>query len=953
MNNDNLITGKKRILVAEDELIIAKGIEKRLSALGYDVVDIVPSGEEAVTKALATIPDLVLMDICLQGEMDGITAAEKIRSEVDIPVIYLTAFADSDTLARAKITEPFGYIVKPFQDVTLQSAIEMALYKHMMESRLRRNEQWLATILKSVGDAVIATDNRGAITFMNPTAEELTGWRGEEAVGRGLEEVFRIREEGQVPSVANIVSKVIRNGAVVNFLGRTFLQARDGREIPIEAKATPFAGAHGEHSGLALAFLDISKRIRTEDALRRSERLLSVKNQIANVFLAVPDEDMYKEVLDLIIGVMESGYGLFGYIDESGNLVLPSLTSNFWEECRVHEKSIVFPRDAWGGLWGRALKEKRSFLSNSKFEVPQGHVAVDNFLTVPILYRGESIGLVSVANKKGGYDESDRELLESLVSRIAPILAARLQRDKEERERKQMEEALAAEKERLAVTLRSIGEGVITTDTDGRIVLLNKAAEKMTGWRQEEAAGRPFNEVFFIVNEKTRQPCDNPAAKVLSAGAVLELENHTILIVRDGRERVISYSGAPIHDPESRLIGAVLVFRDVTEKRKMEQELIKARQLDSIGILAGGIAHDFNNLLTAILGNISIAKIHTAEGDNLHRKLVEAEKASLRARDLAQQLLTFSRGGAPVKKSARIADIIKESVAFTLSGSRTTCRFEIGDDLWPVEVDPGQISQVINNLIINADQAMPEGGTIEVACKNVCVESEDLLPISNGRYIMISIRDHGAGIPPDSLGRIFDPYYTTKANGKGLGLSTVYSIIRNHDGHIKVTSAVGEGTAFTLYLPCALAAADEPAVNKDSAGEPRRPAPSGKILVMDDEEIIRDLAEGMLDFLGYEAELAEDGAGAVALYKKSLDAGEPFDAVLMDLTVPGGMGGKEALQILMELDSNVIAIASSGYSNDPIMADYRAFGFRGTISKPYQLEEFRCVLEEVLEEKRQ
>jgi PAS domain S-box-containing protein len=1069
MKQDSVCESNIRILVAEDELIIAKGIEKRLAALGYEVIDAVPTGEEAVIKVLETLPDLVLMDICLQGEMDGVTAAERIRAEADIPVIYLTAYADSDTLARAKITEPFGYIVKPFQDVTLKSSIEMALYKHMMESRLRRSEQWLSTILRSVGDAVIATDHTGMISFMNPVAEELTGWEMKDALNMPLSQVFRVKDERDNLRVDNIVPKVINNGTVVTFLGRTYLVARNGREIPIEAKATPFMGVHGEKGGLALVFLDITERVRTEDALRRSERLLSIKNQIANIFLTVTDEEMYGEVLAVIQSAMDSSNGLFGYIDDEGNLALPSLVGGVWEECRMSGKSTCFPKSIWGGLWGRAIIERKTFLSNETLRVPDGHVAIDSFLAVPILYRGDSIGLIAIANKDGGYSDGDREILESLVARIAPILAVRLQRDREERERirieeelrqsesrlrsvfeavpdlisildkdlrvilsnwgggycyvpkedrdrtphcyeayygadspcepchalevfktgalvhrekvnprigtveiysapiydesgniayvvetvrdiskrKLAEEALAAEKERLAVTLRSIGDGVITTDINGNIVLLNKVAEEMTGWSQGEASGRSFHEVFRIVNEKSRQPSFNPVDRVLTTGSVVELENHTILVARDGRERVIADSGAPIYDPESRVVGAVIVFRDITEKRKMEQELLKARQLESIGVLAGGIAHDFNNLLTAILGNISLAKLMSQPGNKLHQKLVEAENASLRARDLTQQLLTFSKGGAPVKKTAKITDIIRESAAFTLSGSRTHCCFDIASDLWPVNVDAGQMSQVVNNLIINADQAMPEGGIINVICRNVQVTKVDNLPLKTGCYILVSIMDHGVGIPQESLERIFDPYFTTKKSGKGLGLATVYSIVKNHEGHITVASKPGEGTTFTFYLPCA--DADEVAQEKESATIITDSMPfSGKVLVMDDEENIRDVAGEMLNFLGYDVEFAVDGSEAVKHYRESLDSNVPFTAVLMDLTVPGGMGGKEAMNLLRELDRDVKVIASSGYSNDPIMADFRSFGFRGIISKPYQLDELKKVLEQVL-----
>ncbi len=929
---------KWRILVVEDELIIAKGIERRLRALGYEVVDTVASGEEAVAKALELCPDLVLMDICLQGAMDGVAAAEKIRGAIEIPIVFLTAYADSDSLNRAKVAEPFAYILKPFQDFTLKSAVDMALYKHRMEMRLRR-----------------------------------------------------------------------------------------------------------------------------------SERLLAIKNQIANIFLTVADDQMYCEVLHVIQEALASRYGLFGFINESGHLLLPSMTREVWNECRMHDKTIEFPRERWGGLWGRTLVEKKSFLSNASLSVPAGHVAIENFLTVPILFRGEVIGLVSVANKAGGYGDEDRELLETMAERIAPILDARLQLERKERERQQAEaylrksekllrsvfeaipdlfsiidrdhriilsnwhggygyvpeavrsasphcfeayydrqevcdschvlevfetgkpvyiekfnprigymevrsfplldesgsvtlvaehvrdittrkvaeEALAGEKERLAVTLRSIGDGVITTDTQGRVVLVNKVAEELTGWSNNEAQGRQITEIFTIINEKTRQRTPCPVDRTLATGCIEELVNHTILIARNGRERIIADSAAPIRDRESRIVGAVLVFRDITEKQKMEQEVLRARQLESIGVLAGGIAHDFNNLLTAILGNISLSKLYVEEGGKVHQKLSDAEKATLRARDLTQQLLTFSRGGAPVKKTTAIADTIRDSVAFSLSGSRATCCFDIAEDLWPVAVDEGQISQVINNLIINAEQAMPHGGVIEVACCNTRVSAEDGLPLSDGRYIVVAIHDQGTGIPADVLPHIFEPYFSTKETGKGLGLATVYSIIKNHDGHISVSSKPEGGTTFSLYLPAA--AGVTPAAESREPGAPGEAelTAKGRVLVMDDEANIREVAGEMLQFIGFSAAYARDGEEAVALYRGAQEAGEPFVAVIMDLTIPGGMGGGEALRHLLALDPQVRAIVSSGYSNDPILANYKSYGFSGIVSKPYKLDDLRKTLTEV------
>jgi PAS domain S-box-containing protein len=506
-----------------------------------------------------------------------------------------------------------------------------------------------------------------------------------------------------------------------------------------------------------------------------------------------------------------------------------------------------------------------------------------------------------------------------------------------------MERRLRRSEQLLGTILSSISDAVIATNADRSITFMNPVAESLTGWSQEEAAGRPFEEVFRIYSGKSREPVESPVERVLAAGHSVALPSRTLLISRDGKERMIADSASPIRDKEGRITGTVLAFRDITDNVKMEEDLLKAQKLESIGILAGGIAHDFNNLLTAILGNISLAKMLTAKEDKIHLKLAEAEKASLRARDLTGQLLTFSRGGAPVRKTAQLAGIVKDSVAFTLSGSRVSCRFDISADLWPAEVDEGQISQVIGNLIINADHAMPDGGAITVKCRNIHVGTEDALPISAGRYILISVADQGVGIPEENLPRIFDPYFTTKKTGKGLGLAMVYSIIRNHEGHIKADSTEGVGTTFTIYLP----AAERGIVERSDRG--KEPAAArGRILVMDDEEKIRDVAAEILRLIGYEVDLARDGDEAVALFKKAETDKQPYSAVIMDLTIPGGMGGKEAIKTLREIDNDVIAIVSSGYSNDPIMADYRAYGFSGVISKPYMASDLRKILEEVL-----
>jgi len=390
------------------------------------------------------------------------------------------------------------------------------------------------------------------------------------------------------------------------------------------------------------------------------------------------------------------------------------------------------------------------------------------------------------------------------------------------------------------------------------------------------------------------------------------------------------------------------ITRDITSRKRMENELLKVEKLESLGILAGGIAHDFNNILSAILGNISLAKLLVQPEEKQYKHINNAEIACARARDLTQQLLTFSRGGAPVKNLIHINALIKESVTFALRGSKVKPIFTIAEDLWAVEVDAGQLNQVINNLTINANQAMPDGGTININARNVTNESQHLASLPDGKYIEIMIKDYGIGIAEENKARMFEPYFTTKGKGSGLGLATSYSIIKNHGGIITFESEVGIGTTFHVYLP----ASDEVFEPKDNHENDATTIPAfhHRILVMDDETIIRTILGRMLKSAKYDVELTADGSEAVQKYLKAKKSGKPFDAVILDLTVPGGMGGKDVIVKLREIDPGVKAIVSSGYADDPIMADYQKYGFRGVVAKPYRLEQMKKTLRDILTE---
>jgi signal transduction histidine kinase/ActR/RegA family two-component response regulator len=459
--------------------------------------------------------------------------------------------------------------------------------------------------------------------------------------------------------------------------------------------------------------------------------------------------------------------------------------------------------------------------------------------------------------------------------------------------------------------------------------------------------GRFIEDVFFIVNVESGEKEASPVSKAINANNIVGLESGTVLITK-GREgcRYVSASSSPIRDRDGIIIGVVLVFRDITELKKLEEELLKVQKLESIGVLAGGVAHDFNNLLTSIMGNISLSSLPDISDEKVKQRLFQALKACHMAKDLSTQLLTFSKGGALENRTVMsLEKVIRETANFTMSGSNIDFKFVVANNLWSVEIDEGQISQVISNMLINAAQAMTNEGKITIKIENAEAKKEKGIPLEDGKYVKTTITDEGIGIPKEYLSRIFDPYFTTKQTGTGLGLSTSYSIIKKHGGYITVESELHVGTRFVVYLP----AKGRP-VSAEVKSDPSIKQGRGRILIMDDKIEVREAAGEMLSHIGYEVEFAKDGSEALKHYKRAKMEGEPFDMVIMDLTVPGGMGGKEAIEKLLLYDPGVKAIVSSGYSSDPILEKYKKYGFKGVLPKPYEMGKLSDVLYGVLAE---
>lgn len=513
--------------------------------------------------------------------------------------------------------------------------------------------------------------------------------------------------------------------------------------------------------------------------------------------------------------------------------------------------------------------------------------------------------------------------------------------------RRSAELALQREKERLAVTLDSIADAVIAISSNGEIERMNQEASAMIGVSLERARGRRLGDVLKLRHPKTGKLIADPVSVFLSKEcAEIAPELGIPLVGDDGDEVLVTAEMRCILDDDSGHHGCVVVLRDVTSQKKAEEELFQAEKLHSISLLAGGIAHDFNNILTSVLGNISMVRMGMDEGDAGSQKLLSAEKAALQATSLTQQLLTFSKGGSPLLEATTIDQLVEDSAQFILRGSNVKCEVHKDDHLWLVDADKGQISQVVNNLIINADQAMPEGGIIRLGLTCERISSGKIPSLPSGDYVCITVQDQGVGITPDNLKRIFDPYFTTKKGGNGLGLASSYSIIKSHHGLMTVDSVVSEGSIFKVYLPKTAKVATQKPVAKeeDNTIHPGH----GRILVMDDMEAMMMVAGEILQVLGYEVEFSTNGDEAIEAYKKAKEGGKPFDAVVFDLTVPGGMGGEEACRILSEYDPNLIAVASSGYSTSNVMSEYEAAGFKAVVPKPYRIKDMSAALHRIL-----
>ncbi len=733
-----------QILVVDDEPVIGKDVQRSLQALGYAVPGVASDGASALEMTRRLNPDLIIMDVRLNGELDGIETAMEIKRSYGTPVIYLTALADEETIGRAKETEPYGFLLKPFNERELRSVVEMALARSVSQERLQRSRERFASTLRSMADGVMVTNLVGNITFMNPLAEELTGWLADEAMGRPLGAVFKIQHPGggKAPPLPE--------GSGGNVSRAVLLSTRSGAQVLIEDNSAPLKDENGSLTGLVVVF---RKRV----------------------------------------------------------------------------------------------------------------------------------------------NETDPE--------AEPALAG---------------------------LVEGIGDPLIALDAEWRITYVNRQAAVYFGKRPEQMLGKDIWDEF---------PGEVHAAYYHEYYQAMTRRERRAFEFRTGEKGTwFEVTAYPFGD------GLLLLLKDISSRKTDEERLRKVEKLESLGLLARGFAHDFNNLLTVLLGNISLAEVKVGEGADVREEIEMAKRATLQAQGRVQQLLTFARGGAPVCALADPGELLRQFMAARETAPGIRCESDIASDLWWAKLDKAQLARLVENLLRNAEQAMPEGGVIKLRATNLPANSSaraELLPVgfddldAAEDYFLIEVMDSGRGIAVDDLPKVFEPYFTTRqdANATGIGLTVCESIARGHHGAIAIESNEGRGTTVRVCLPAVGTAREGGA--RPEVERPLASRSLTRVLILEDDAMIRRLLTTQLQQHGYEVVETAEGTRTVARFREALDKGTPFDLLIMDLSIPNGMGGLRALEEIRQLEPNVVAIVSSGYSDDPVMADPRKYGFTAVLPKPY------------------
>jgi len=690
------------------------------------------------------------------------------------------------------------------EDLVITFAIDISEIKRT-ECKLKESERLYKTLTESIPDYIYLLDRQGRVTYRN---RYLAQFRTD-PLGKLQDEIFPPESAKKHMEVINRVFSSREPSTRVEYIP----YHGNNNGIYFENRIIPVKGGTAGFNSILGITRDITQQIKTEEALKNSNTELALYAKIDALLLCCHGNDMYGEIMELLSRTFSADCGIFGYIDETGELVAPRLPKNLARKCAIIKLPLHLKiRRNSPPVFGAAISAKgRIIRLKQPHKLFNGRLKISEVINVPLIFNHKAIGIIMLARRKGAFTGGDLNRLKEISRHLAPTLNARLEHRKQE-----------------------------------------------------------------------------------------------------------------------------------VENRKMITEFINAQKIESLGVMAGGIAHDFNNMLAGVMANLSLLAIDVPkERKDWHEMITEAMEAAENSRYLAQQIITFAKGGNPTRKNLNFGVLTKKAARFAVRGSNCTPRFEINDDLWHANCDEIRITQVIHNIVLNSIQATPKGGNITITASNERISDDSTWPLRKGHYIKLSIHDNGSGITPENQKKIFLPFFSTKVGGKGLGLAMAYSIIRRHNGHITVESSPGKGARFTIYLPAATGSKSEGTIADKSLAITKG---HGRVLIMDDNAMAARALSKMVGRLGYTPVAAHKGEKVLQLYFNAEKAGRPFKAVIMDLVMPGAMGGKEAVQLLKKLHPKAKVIVSSGYYDAPVLADHAAYGFDAALVKPYKIHELSKVL---------
>lgn len=946
-----------RIMIVEDERIVAKDLQFRLQGLGYQVAAMASEGHDAIAKASASQPNLVLMDIRIEGDMDGIQTADAIRSELDIPVVFLTAYADQATLARAKITEPFGYILKPFEERELQSTIEIALYRHKAEQRLRDSERRYRSLVDNSQGLIWTHDMQGRLLSINPAAAQLLGHAPQELVGHDLREFMPREHHAEFDQYLMRMTEAESDDGHVQFLsngdGTRALQYRNVRYD--EVGKEPYVLAHAA---------DITDRLRVEQVLRDQNAYLTALHETTLGLMSRLDlEDLLEQIIARAAALVGTEHG---YVF----LLSPQRNANGEQEMIMRVGIGAYngfkgtKANRGVGLAGTVWQSGDPLVVDD-YRNWSGRLALSSrdilraVAGVPLKSGAQTVGVIGLAYLEEGRKFGKGEML--ALTRFAELASISLDNARlyeavqtELRERRRAEEQVRSAESFLSTVVDNLPYMIFVKEAqDLRFVRLNKAGERLLGTTTGELLGKNDYDLFPTEESLFFEKKDR---ETLAGKNMVDIPEEPIQTPTG--KRYLHTKKIPVLDGDGQPKYLLGISEDITE-RKLEEERQKAferklqetQKLESLGVLAGGIAHDFNNLLVSILGNVGLVLVDLEPDSPVREPVDQIKVAAQRAADLTRQMLAYSGKGRFVMQRINLNNVITEiTQLLQVSISKNAgLRFNFTQNLPPIEGDVTQVRQVLMNLIVNASDAIGDKqGTISLTTGTVNADHEYLAgsfmapELPEGQYAFVEVADDGVGMDRETQTRIFDPFFTTKFTGRGLGLAAVLGIVRGHGGAIKVYSEPGEGSVFRVLFPIK----DVPHEAEKQASDTLKSKGNGTVLVIDDEEVVRNVTKRMLARIGYRPLLAEDGPQGIETYKRHKDE---VICVLLDMTMPR-MSGEETLGNLKKINPDIRVLLMSGYSEQEASNRFSGKGVSAFMQKPYTPQDLQEKLAEILEQ---